>query len=351
MTVSNISTQYLTSALNLAVTQSQSQLAIADTEASTGQYADLGLQLGDQSGYELSLKNQNGLLQTLSNSNNIISTNLSTTQTALDSLRSDAQNALQSLIEWSPASGSTATLQTLGANALQSFIASTNTASNGQYVFGGINSSVPPIADYFSSTPSAAKTAIDQAFMTAFGVSPTDPAAASISAGSLETFLNSTFSNLFQGTSWTSAWSSASSVNTTADIAPGQTIATFANANQPGFQQLAEAYAMLSEFGGSQLSQSAQQAVATTASSLVSNALTSLTQTEAVIGTAQSQITDANKSMSSQMTILQAQIGNLDNVDQYQVATQVNALTTQIQTAYQLTAQLQQLSLAKYLPA
>jgi flagellar hook-associated protein 3 FlgL len=55
--------------------------------------------------------------------------------------------------------------------------------------------------------------------------------------------------------------------------------------------------------------------------------------------------------MSSQMTILQAQIGNLDNVDQYQVATQVNALTTQIQTAYQLTAQLQQLSLAKYLPA
>jgi flagellar hook-associated protein 3 FlgL len=351
MTVSNISTQYLTSALNLAVTQSQSQLAIADTEASTGQYADLGLQLGDQSGYELSLKNQNSLLQTLSSSNNIISTNLSTTQTALDSLRSNAQNALQSLTEWSPASGSGETLQTLGANALQSFIASTNTASNGQYVFGGINSGVPPIADYFSSTPSAAKTAIDQAFTTAFGVSPTDPAAASISAGSLQTFLKSTFSGLFQGSSWISAWSSASSVNTTADIAPGQAIETSTNANQPGFQQLAEAYAMLSEFGGSQLSQSAQQAVATTASSLVSNALTSLTQTEAVVGTAQSQITDANKSMSSQMTILQTQIGNLDNVDQYQVATQVNALTTQIQTAYQLTAQLQQLSLAKYLPA
>jgi flagellar hook-associated protein 3 FlgL len=50
------------------------------------------------------------------------------------------------------------------------------------------------------------------------------------------------------------------------------------------------------------------------------------------------------------MTILQTQIGNLDDVNSYQVATEVSTLQTQLQTAYQLTAQLQQLSLAKYLP-
>ncbi len=33
-----------------------------------------------------------------------------------------------------------------------------------------------------------------------------------------------------------------------------------------------------------------------------------------------------------------------------QVATQLNTLTTQIETAYQITAQLQKLSLAQYLP-
>jgi flagellar hook-associated protein 3 FlgL len=308
------------------------------------------LQLGDQSGYELSLKNQNSLLQALTASNNIVSTNLSTAQSALDSLRSGAQSALQTLVQWSPASGSETTLQTLGTSSLQSLISTTNTTSNGQYVFGGINSGVPPMADYFSSTTSAAKTAIDQAFMTTFGVSPTDPAASAISASSLQTFLNSTFSSLFQGSSWSNDWSSASSINTSSDIAPGETVDTSTNANQPGFQQLAEAYAMLSEFGGSQLNQSAQQTVATTASSLISSALTSLIQTEAIVGTAQSQITDANNSMSSQMTILQTQIGNLDNVNSYQVATEVNSLTTQIQTAYELTSQLQQLSLSKYLP-
>jgi flagellar hook-associated protein 3 FlgL len=49
------------------------------------------------------------------------------------------------------------------------------------------------------------------------------------------------------------------------------------------------------------------------------------------------------------MNILGTQIGNLDNVNPYEVATRVNSLQTQIQTAYALTAQLQQLSLVKYL--
>jgi flagellar hook-associated protein 3 FlgL len=346
----NVSSQYLSSSLSLAVAQAQSQLTTAETEASTGQYADLGLQLGDQSGYELSLKNQNNLLQSLTTSNNVISTNLSTTQASLDSLRTDAQSTLQSLTEWTPENGTSLNLQNLGQSSLQSLISTTNTASNGQYVFGGINSGVPPMSNYFSSTTSPAQTAITQAFQAEFGISPTDPAAASISSTDIQNFLQTSFANLYQGTSWTSNWSSASSVNTSSDIAPGETIDTSTNANQPGFQQLAEAYSMLTAFGGSTLSQSAQQAVVTTASSLISSALNSLTQTESTVGTAQSQITDANNSMSSQMTILQTQIGNMDNVNSYQVATQISNLQTQIETSYELTAQLQNLSLSKYLP-
>ena len=50
------------------------------------------------------------------------------------------------------------------------------------------------------------------------------------------------------------------------------------------------------------------------------------------------------------MTLLQTQIGKLDNVDAASVATQLSTLSTQLQTAYQLTAQMQKLSLAQYLP-
>ena len=186
-------------------------------------------------------------------------------------------------------SGAASTLQSTGTNALQSLIADTNTTSNGQYVFGGENSGVAPMADYFSSTTSAAKSAIDAAFQSTFGFAPTSASAANISASQMQSFISGTFANLFSGASWTSNWSSASSTDVTTQIAPGESATTSTNANQPGFQQLAEGYAMLAEFGGSSLSTATQQTVITAASSLINQGISSLTTTEATLGSAQTQ--------------------------------------------------------------
>ena len=345
-----VSTNYLANSLVAPVMQAQAQLTSAMTEESTGEYADLGLQLGDQSGYELSVKEQVGQLQTLTTGNSVVSTSLSTAQSALSAISSSAQTTLDDLATWTPSANSGASLQNMGQSALESLISSTNATSGDQYVFGGINSSVAPMADYYSTTMSAAKTAIDQAFQGTFGVLPTDPAAANISASAMQSFLSGPFATLFQGASWTTDWSSASSTNTSAEIAPGQTVTTSTNANQPGFQQLAEAYAMLSEFGGSQLSTDAQQAVATAASSLVSQGMDSITNVQAELGSIQSAVTDAAKSMSSQLTILEDQIGALDNVNTTTTAAQITSLTNQVQMAYELTSRLSQLNLAQYLP-
>ena len=345
-----VSTQYLADSLVAPVMQAQSQLASAMTEESTGQYANLGLQLGDQSGYELSLKEQVGQLQTLTSGNSLVSTSLSTAQSALQAIQSGAQTTLNDLAAWTRGDNSGASLQNIGQSALQSLIASTNATSGDQYVFGGINSAVAPMADYYSTPASAAKTAIDDAFQTAFGVLPSDPAAADISASAMQSFLSGPFAALFTGASWSANWSSASSTNTSAQIAPGQTVTTSTNANQPGFQQLAQAYAMLSEFGGSELSSDAQQAVATAASSLAAQGVNSMINAQAKLGSTQSAVTSADSSMSSQLTILQDQIGNLDNANPTTTAARISSLTNQIQMAYELTARLQQLNLAQYLP-
>jgi flagellar hook-associated protein 3 FlgL len=346
MNASFVSTQFLGSALLQPVMQAQTALATAVVEESTGQYADLGLQLGDQSGYELSLRNQTDLLQTLTTSNSVISTNLGTVQTALNTIGGDAQTMLQSLA----ASPGAAQLQTAGASALQSLIDGANANSGGTYVFGGNNSSVPPMADYSSTPASSAQTAVDQAFQTTFGFPPSSPLAANITGSAMQSFLSGPFAALFQGASWSSNWSSASSTNSSAEIAPGETVATTTNTNQPGFSQLAQGYAMLSEFSGTSLSADAQQAVVAAATSLISQGSSSLTATEAGVGASLAKVTEANASMSSQLTILQTQIGMLDNVDQTALAATINGLTTQIQTAYSLTARLQSLGLAQYLP-
>jgi flagellar hook-associated protein 3 FlgL len=345
-----VSTNYLANSLVSPVMQAQSQLANAITAESTGEYANLGLQLGDQSGYELSLKEQIGQLQALKTGNSVVSTRLSTAQSALSALQKNAQTTLNNLVAWTPPGNSGPSLQTMGQAGLAGLVSGANTTSGDQYVFGGINSAVAPIADYSSTPTSAAKTAVDQAFQTTFGILPTDAAAANISASDMQSFISGPFAALFQGAAWSADWSSASSVNTTATIAPGQTVTTSTNANQAGFQQLAQAYTMLSEFGGSALSGDAQQAVATAAASLVSQGVTSMINLQAGLGVSQSVVTNANNAMSSQLTIMQTQLGDLDNVDPTQTAAQISSLTNQIQMAYELTARLQQLNLAQYLP-
>jgi flagellar hook-associated protein 3 FlgL len=348
--VNFVSTNYLANSLVSPVMQAQSQLTSAMTEESTGQYTNLGLQLGDQSGYELSLKEQVGQLQALTTGNSVVSTNLSTAQNALSAIQTTAQTTLNDLAAWTPVGDSGPSLQSMGQSGLEALISGANTTSGDQYVFGGINSAATPMADYYSTPTSAAKTAVDEAFQTTFGVLPSDPTAADISASDMQSFLSGPFAALFQGASWSADWSSASSVNTSAEIAPGQTVTTSTNANQPGFQELAQAYTMLSEFGGSALSSDAQQVVATAASSLVSQGVNSMINTQAELGVSQSAVTGANNAMSSQLTIVQGQIGNLDNVNATQTATQISSLTNQIQMAYELTARLQQLNLAQYLP-
>ena len=166
-----VSTNYLANSLVAPVMQAQSQLASAMTEESTGQYANLGLQLGDQSGYELSLKEQVGQLQTLTAGNSVVSTSLSTAQNALSALQKNAQTTLNDLAAWTPVGNSGPSLQGMGQSSLQALISGANTTSGDQYVFGGINSAITPMADYYSTPASAAKTAVDQAFQTTFGVS------------------------------------------------------------------------------------------------------------------------------------------------------------------------------------
>jgi flagellar hook-associated protein 3 FlgL len=344
-----VSSQYLSNALVGPVNQAQSALATATLEMSSGEYENLGQHLGYQSGYELSLKGEVATISSLTASNAILSTGLSTAQNALSTISSDAASAIKNVTSWSSGANTGATLQTIGQSALQSLTAAANATAGSVYVFGGINSSEAPLAES-STADSPAQAAVLNAFQSTFGVLPTDAAASSISASDMQTFLSGTFASLFSGATWTSTWSSASSENTTAQIAPGQTVTTSANANDPSFQQLAQAYTMLATFGGSALSASAQQAVASAASGIIAQGQSSLVNLQATLGESQSAISEANSTMSAQSTLLQTQIGSLDSVDQNAIAAQITSLQTQIQMSYELTSKLSSLSLANYLP-
>ncbi|MGP0060179.1 MAG: flagellar hook-associated family protein [Beijerinckiaceae bacterium] len=334
-----ISTFSLATILNQTVSTAQSNLANVEQELSTGVYADVGLTLGAETGQDMSLRSQESLLQTIGASNDTATTNLNSTQTILGNLQSTAQDFLQTLLEGTTSNSTAQSLQSAAQNNLQSLLSQLNTNVGGEYIFAGINSSVAPMTDGTSSVASAYSS-----YLTSLAAT-----SSTISASQMQSFLDTQYPALFQGSNWASNWSSASDTAIASQISPTQTVVTSVSANQSAFQQLAQAYSMVADLGTSNLSSTAYQTVVSSAEALVQNSISGLTTIQAGLGAAQSAISTANDYMSTQMTTLSTQVGNLENVDTYSVSTQATELQTQIETAYQLTSQLQQLSLVKYL--
>lgn len=344
---SYISSYSISSALRQSVLNAQKNLAIAEQEVSTGTYTNVGLQLGESTNQDLSLRSEESMLETITATNGVVSTRLSSTQTILGNLQKNAQNFLNSLISSTGAS-SAGSLQSTAEVDLQSLISGLNTSVSGQYIFGGINSGTQPITDYYASgSPNQA--AVNSAFSSTFGFSQSSPSVSSISGSQMQSFLDTQFSSLFQGSNWTSDWSSASDTAISSQISDTQTADTSVSANQSAFQNLAQAYAMVASLGTQNLSADALNAVTTTATALVQKAITGLTSMQVSVGLVQSNVSNATDQMSVQMSILTTQISNLEDVNPYEASTQVTNLQTQIETAYSLTAQLQKLSLVNYL--
>ena len=335
-----ISTLSFTSPLRLSVNQAQAALTQDQTEVSTGVYADLGLQLGAGTGEALSLESNIDSLNDFTTSNNTAATRLSTTSTILTSMISSAQMIQSDLIGASSTGSTTAALAATGLGAAQSFVAGLNTTLGGEAIFGGINSGTQPITAY-ANTQAAVNTAF-QSYLTSQGVT-----ASTMTGAQMTDFLKSTdFTDAFTG----SSWSSASSQTISSTVAHGQTLSTSVSASPTsGFQQIAQAYTMMSEFTGSTISSDAQAAVVATASGLMNTGVSALTNLNTGVGVAQAVVSAANTQISSQVSVLESNVSDMTSVNTYELSSQVTSLQTQLEASYELTSRLQSLSLVNYL--
>ena len=344
-----VSTQVLSAAPRGAVMQAQSALTIAQQELASGKYADVGLTLGGQSGQLVSLSQQSSRLESYTVSNSAANTRLTSTTSAIDTLTTAANSVISALTTWNASSPSQNALGLTAQSSLGALTSILNTSVAGQYIFGGINTDQQPVTTYASTPASAAKTAVDNSFATQFGFSQTSASAGSVSGTDMQSYLDNQFAALFSASSFSSTWSAASDQTMSTQISDNQTVSTSVSANQTAFRQLAQAYTMLSEFTGQGLSAAAQQAVVTTATNLVGQALSGMTDINAGIGITQSTISDANTRLTTQKGLLDTQVETLQGVDSYALTSQLSTLQTQIQSSYELTAALQKLSLVNYI--
>jgi flagellar hook-associated protein 3 FlgL len=245
--------------------------------------------------------------------------------------------------------GSPTAILTEAKTALTTLISTLNVSDGASHVFAGINSDTAPITDFFGSGTPANKKAVDDAFLANFGFSQSDPRVSTITPDQMKSFLQGPMAALYSQANWAQNWSTASDEAVQSRISVSRTTATSITANESAFRDLASGYSMLSAVGLESLSPAAYQAAIETATKYIQSGVSKVTQLQAGVGSMQSALASASQTMSAQKDLLNTQIGALENVDPTEAAARVNSLMTQIETAYSLTAQLRNLSLAKYL--
>ena len=339
-----ISTQTLINTPINGVQRMQAEMTRLNTEISTSRVADAGLSFGASTGQDVTFHVDLDSIAAAVTSANTASTRLDQTQSALDQMSTNANSFLDELVSSPQQAGQVGTLIQDAQSALSAFTATANTSSDGAYLFGGINSGTAPIADYASGP----KAAVDVAFLAKFGFSQDDPAAANISGADMTDFLNNQFAAIFSDPSWGTTWSQASDQTQSTRLSPTDSIDTSVSANTPAMRKLAMVYTMVADLGIGSLGADAQKAVLDKASSVAGDGIKDLTTVQAAVGNNQDRLKDAVDRLNTQQDIAQQRLSTMEGVDPAQAKVQVDALSTQIEMSYSLTAKLLQMSILNY---
>ncbi len=319
----------------------QAELAHLNQEISTGRMADVGLQLGAGTAQAARLHIDVGAFDTAIKSNQMTSTRLEQTVSALDALTRSASSFLEELVVGRAAN---APMAARASSAFSTFLGQANASDGNVYLFAGINTAVPPIANY----DVAAKAAVDAAFLAKFGVAQGDPSIDQIAAVDMVDFIENEFAALFADPDWGTTWSSASDQVIRTRISTAQTVETSVSANEPAMRKLAMVYTMVSELGIDGLSEEARGALLDKAVGMLSDAFSGLTTLGMEIGVKQNRVNDATERLQIQKSILERRVAVLEGVDPLEAKVKLDTLTTQIEMSYSLTAKLLGLSILNY---
>lgn len=335
----------LSSISRRSVATSQLRLAVAQVEMNTGRHHDVGLVLGSRTGGDIRLRMQLSELTQTRELAEQSSVRAGMTQAALESISKLASNFLSMLSGARGAEGGQKIAADSADAALASLTDLMNVTFEGQHLFGGLNSDVPPLRN-FANGPQAA---IEAAFLTEFGFDTDDAAVSGLSGTAMENFLGGSFASVFAPPGWASNWSNSSSSNMRQRLDSGAPVDASSNANAAFVPKLAQAFSIMMALGQNRLSRAAFEATVDSAITLVAEAQLDLGAEQSRIGIAQQRIQASSDAMEKRKVSVTDAIRALEAVDPYEAATRVNMLMTQLESSYAITGRISRMSLLSYI--
>ncbi|MCM2472828.1 flagellar hook-associated family protein [Rhizobium sp. CG5] len=350
MKTSNVSNLAIQNAMRLTIQQSQNQLIDAQTEVTTGKYADVGAELGADTAVALDLNRDVLRLQSLIDTNSIVEQRLEASEEAMNQMATSGQNMMDSLVSLSGSQDATSLAVATRSirDALDTFTSMANTSVNGEYLFSGINTDVQPLDNYLDPA-SPAKAAFDTEFQSYFGFTQSDSATSGITATQMEDFLTNVVEPMFSGSDWTTNWSSATDESMTSRISKTEVVETSTSINADGMRNFAMAAVVSLELLGMDLQGDVRKVVSDKAIGYTGIAVTGINEERTQMGLSQDRVTRANESLAVQKDIIDTHLSDIVGVDAYEASTRVNNLLSLVEASYTLTSRIQQLSLVNFL--
>lgn len=335
--------------LRSAMARNQTSLTEALKEQSSGRFADVGRSLGSRVGGVLDMRGIVGSLKGLDSTNSVVKQRMEHMQSTLGNLR-DVGAAFSESTIGVHKTGSDRSLLISDAKARMGTVTDLlTTSTNGVYAFSGLNISEPPIENYLSEPQSAARTAVIDAFTTAFGFPPDDPQVVDITPAEMEAYIDGPFAALFEEPSWSTNFSSATDEVMRDRISSREEIDTSSTANDRGIKQIFFALTLAIDGGAEKLSNDTFEVLATRIAAASNEGGHNIAATQARVGVGEERLAQANERITIEKSALETRIGELEGVDVFEVADRLSLLMTRIEASYQVTARMQQLTLMNYL--
>ncbi|MBP1842160.1 flagellar hook-associated protein 3 FlgL [Rhizobium petrolearium] len=369
MKTSFISTLSVQTTMRNSIAGVQREMVKANQEAVTMKHADLGVTLGASTSRALDLSREISRIESLLNTASLATTRLESAELSLDNMNKlglDIQSAILTLGSSTDETSLATARQTMSAS-LAAFTDFANTSVKGEYIFAGINTDVKPMEDYFAPG-SPAKAAFDTELNYYMSSQvPPIPSLSAMTEDQMNDFLDDLEAK-FNGTApltnpphpaalagqdlWTTFFSSASDENMKSRISPTEVIDSSTNANSAGMRNFAFASIVSMELLQTSVSQEAREAVSSRTNAVINKAMNgvdSINQQRTTIGISTERVSKVEERLQAQEDILTKSLGYMENVDPEEAATRLNTMKTLLETAYTVTAKIQQLSLANFL--
>ncbi|MCC2096665.1 MAG: hypothetical protein KDJ29_07215 [Hyphomicrobiales bacterium] len=319
------------------------------TELATGRRADLQTSMGADLNPSYALRVELRLVETYRDNTTLASNALKTADLSFGAIRSDVTQIKDLLISAAAGNADSQMVRNAAETALQRLPQHLAGPGGVLNILSGEKTDTAPLTAYRQDPKSDAQLAFETAFQTATGAAYDESALSALDPADIDALFLQYAPDGVALTDWTTNWIAGEIRPRSILIDQGVTI-EFPNVNTAdGVRKAAAGMVLLAELASENLRPDTYARLMERALGEIGNGETALTGLSAQAGSLQQTLEENGIRLQARSAQFQNHIANLEAVDRYAVAAELNATQTNLEMAYTLTSRVQGLFLANFL--